>query len=287
MLATAHAGCLIGIDAHPVQVEVQVGTGLPGFDIGGCPSVVCESRVRVKSALQAFVSAAAAPAGAEPGTGDLRKTGAGYDLAIAPWRCRPRARPWTRSALVGTVAGELSLSGALRPVRGVLSQLRGGARARHGRAVVPVANAAEASFATGIEVYVAECLSEVVRFLNGQDGLPKATARTAVERQAERHGHVRRARPGGRAACARDRGGGPTTLAAGPPGGGKTMLARRLVTLLPEPTPEEAMRSPPWPAPPASTRAPRAAVRRPLRAPHHTASAAALIGAATRFSPAR
>ena len=85
MLATAHAGCLIGIDAHPVQVEVQVGTGLPGFDIVGLPERgVRESRVRVKSALQAFgfklpprqLVLNLAP-------GDLRKTGAGYDLAIA------------------------------------------------------------------------------------------------------------------------------------------------------------------------------------------------------------
>lgn len=293
MVAIAHAGCLIGIDAHAVQVEVQVGTGLPGFDIVGLPERgVRESRVRVKSALQAFgfkLPPRALVLNLAPG--DLRKTGAGYDLAIAvavQAACDAVDPQALRSTLL---LGELALSGVLRPVRGVLSQLRGARERGLARAVVPLANAAEAALATGIDVYVAECLSDVVGFLNGQRGLQRADARVLFsEGEAHSAGDADmadvRGQAGARRALEIAAAGMHNLLLLGPPGGGKTMLARRLVTLLPDPTPEEAMEI----ATVASAAgiyagASQAAVRRPFRAPHHTASAAALIGGGDPVQP--
>src|SRR5262245_8319530 len=130
MLAIAEAGCLVGIDAHPVQVEVQIGRGLPGIDIVGLPErAVKESRVRVKAALEAIefvfpprhLVLNLAP-------GDLRKTGSAFDLAIAASilaACGSVTPHRLRDTLL---IGELSLAGELRAVPGVLAQLRSAKR---------------------------------------------------------------------------------------------------------------------------------------------------------------
>ncbi|MCB9657506.1 MAG: YifB family Mg chelatase-like AAA ATPase [Sandaracinaceae bacterium] len=291
MVAIAHAGCLIGIDAHPVQVEVQVGTGLPGFDIVGLPERgVRESRVRVKSALTAVgfkLPPRALVLNLAPG--DLRKTGAGYDLAIAV-AVQAACDAVDPQALRGTLLlGELALSGAIRPVRGVLSQLRGARERGLRRAIVPLANAAEASLATGIDVFVAERLGDVVGFLNGHRSLHTAESRALLPEGEVPEGADMadvRGQSGARRALEIAAAGTHNLLLLGPPGGGKTMLARRLVTLLPEPTPEEAMEiATVASAAGAYTGASQAAVRRPFRAPHHTASAAALIGGGDPVQP--
>ena len=292
MLATVHAGCLLGIDAHPVQVEVQLGAGLPGFDIVGLPERgVKESRVRVKSALQAFgfklpprhLVLNLAP-------GDVRKTGAGYDLAIAI-AVQAACEAVDPAALRETLLlGELGLSGALRPVRGALSQLRGARDRGLARAIVPRGNAAEARLANGIEVYVADELSEVVAFLNGEATLRLADADPATT--DARAGGVGpdladvRGQGAARRALEIAAAGRHNLLLLGAPGGGKTMLARRLVSVLPPPDAEEAMDI----ATIASAAGLYSAgiiagVERPFRAPHHTASAAALIGGGDPVRP--
>src|SRR5262245_36540381 len=153
MLATVHAGALVGVDALPVQVEVQLGRGLPGFDVVGLPDrAVRESRFRVKAALYAEgyelpprnLVLNLAP-------GDVRKSVPGFDLAMAVALlagCDLMSRARLADHLV---VGELSLTGRLRRVRGVLPLLRSARDAGLPRAIVPAENAAEASLVRGID----------------------------------------------------------------------------------------------------------------------------------------
>ncbi len=293
MRAIAHAGSVIGIDAHPVEVEVDFTRGLPNglFDIIGLPeTAVRESRVRVCAALEASgyqVPDRKLLVNLAPG--DLRKRGAAFDLAIAvailaaSGQCSPVLLEET------LLVGELSLAGEVRPARGVLAQLRS-ARARDlVRAIVPLANGDEASLAVGIDVRVARHLKDAVAFLEGTDTLAAPGAAPATPARARREtpdlSDVR-GQEVARRALEIAAAGFHHTLLVGPPGTGKTMLARRLPGLLPPPTRDEALEiatisgaaglAIPWDG---------TSVARPFRAPHHTASVAALVGGGDPICP--
>lgn len=288
MLATVHAGCLVGVHAHSVQVEVRLGKGLPGFELVGLPERgVRESRVRVRAAIasEGFeLPKRSLVINLAPG--DLRKSGAGLDLAIAV--AVLAASDGADSARLHDtfVVGELSLSGELRPVRGVLPLLRRARRAGLTRAIVPEASASEAAIVQGLDVRVASNLRQVVEWLDG-----------SVDLEAARGELRHRPTPGpdlgevrGQAAVRRAleiaAAGGHHLLLIGPPGAGKSMLARRLPGLLPPPTDEEAIEV----ATIASaaglpTPGSLAAITRPFRAPHHTASAAAMVGGGRPVRP--
>ncbi len=181
MFATVHAGSLIGVEAHGVQVEVSIIKGLPGFDIVGLPeAAVRESRVRVKAAIdnsgyalpdRRFV-VNLAPA-------DLRKNGSAFDLAIAVALmsacgcCAPNRLDHT------LVVGELSLDGAIRPVRGLLAQIHGARKRGITSAVVPEDQLDALIETDGISVHGARHLTEVIAFLDGVKPLPAASLRCA------------------------------------------------------------------------------------------------------------
>ncbi|AKF03337.1 YifB family Mg chelatase-like AAA ATPase [Sandaracinus amylolyticus] len=289
MLSRVHAGCLVGIEARPVEVEVHLGKGLPGFDLVGLPeAAVRESRVRVRAALATsgfelpprHVVLNLAPA-------DLRKRGASFDLAIAiavlsaSGLCAPNLLDET------LMVGELSLAGELRMVRGVLPLLQL-ARARGlSRAIIPAGHAAEARLVRGLEVRAARSLGDVVAFLGATGDLPRVDASPApraVRDPDEPDLAEVRGQDGARRALEIAAAGHHDVLLIGPPGAGKTMLARRLPGLLPPPDDDERAE--------IATIASAAGLdgfdggaRRPFRAPHHTASAAALIGGGDPVRP--
>jgi len=289
VLATAHTACLMGIEAHPVEVEVRLGEGLPGFDIVGLPErAVKESRIRVRAALSSIgFSFPPRHLVLNLAPGDLRKTGSGLDLAVAASVLAACGGVSSEQLPSTLLIGELSLSGELRPVRGVLALLRSARSAGLANAIIPEASRSEARWVEGLSVHVARHIGEVVQWLNAEAPLPEVPGFDEKEAfEAERRG----AEPGhdlcsvrGQQAAKRAleiaAAGDHHMLLVGSPGAGKTMLARALPSILPPPTAEEALEI----ATIASTAGLRSAAvvagrTRPFRAPHHTASATAIVG---------
>jgi magnesium chelatase family protein len=282
MLATAHSATLVGLTAHPVRVEVEAMRGPPFFELVGlAEAAVRESRVRVKSALgqvgvhinECGIIVNLAPA-------DLKKTGSGFDLAIAAAVLGAMgAAP--REALRGMlVVGELSLEGTVQPLRGVLAQLLGARARKLKRAVVPLANAAEAALVGGLEVRTVGSLRELVEALCGRQPLPlaQASAEIAPPVVGEDLADVR-GQSGARRALEIAAAGGHNLLMIGPPGAGKTMLAQRLPGLLPPLSTDEALEVMAIHSVAGLLSSPRGlSLARPFRSPHHTVSEVGLVG---------
>ncbi|MEE4185947.1 MAG: YifB family Mg chelatase-like AAA ATPase [Gammaproteobacteria bacterium] len=276
-----------GLDAPPVSVEVFPGPGLPGLVIVGLvETAIKESRDRVRAALlnsgytmpDRRIVVSLAPA-------DLPKSGSRYDLAIAIGiLCASRQLPAAQLQHC-ELYGELGLSGELRPIAGALpAALQCVAAGR--RAILPAANAAEAGLAGSPNVLLADDLATAAGFLAGTsplDSAPPPAHETPVllDDLSDLVGQ-HRARRGLEIAAA----GGHHLLLSGPPGTGKSMLARRLPGILPRNSVQQAqataamyslrsLQPADWPV----WRAP------PFRAPHHTASAAALAGGGSHPRP--
>ena len=286
MFVRTYAGAIVGIDAVAVTVEVNIAGGGLGMYLVGLPdNAVKESEQRIRAAFENSgermsgrkVVVSLAPA-------DLRKEGASFDLPIAVGILAAMGRV-DAGALGGTMfAGELSLDGTLKPVRGVLPMA---VRARGEglrRLVLPADNAREAAVVEGIDVLGAGSLKEVMALLNGEAEIVPAVPgaaepfEVAAGRYEEDFADVK-----GQALAKRAleiaAAGGHNVLMIGAPGSGKTMLARRMPTILPPLSPGEALETTK-----IHSVAGKAGVagglmaRRPYRAPHHTISQVALIG---------
>jgi len=272
---------LLGVDGVPIEVEVRLSSQLPRVDIVGLPeAAVRESAARVRAAIASIgqrfpdqrVTVNLAPAG-------LRKSGAGLDLPIAVGVLAASGALANDSLDGLALVGELALDGRLRPVRGALALALAARDAGCRRLVVPEPNGGEAGVAPGMEVLTAGRLGDVVAHLSGGEPLPLVrTERIAPpERGGPDLGEVR-----GQASAKRAlevaAAGGHALLLRGAPGSGKTMLAQRLPGILPELGFDEALEVTRIHGA-AGQLAPGAelVIRRPFRAPHHTASVAGLL----------
>src|SRR5213078_4138284 len=279
MIAIVKSCTLVGIDAALVEVECTIDRGLPQYSVVGlaAPSVK-EGATRIQSALKTVghdlplkkVTVNLAPA-------DLRKPGCGLDLPIALAVLNADGVISDEALADRLVLGELGLDGAVRPVRGVLAAAMLARAAGLRGLIVPEPCAAEAAVVDGIAVHPVADLAEIVaalrgeRALRGPDGRALPAPRAATVDMAEVRGQNL-----ARAAVEIAVAGGHNLLLAGPPGTGKTMLARRIPTVLPEMTRDEALETTKIYS--ALGLAHGLIDVRPFRAPHHTISTAALIG---------
>jgi magnesium chelatase family protein len=287
-VAIIHSRALYGIHSPPVSVEVHLSRGLPGLAIVGMPeTAVKESKDRVRSAILnnhfeyplRRITINLAPA-------DLPKDSGRFDLAIAVGILAASGQIAQDRLGAYELIGELALTGELRPVRGVLSIARSVKQA--GRALIlPRRNAGEAALIEGLEVLPAETLAQVFAHLNNFQCLSRYLPEPVVEShpvpipdlaEIKAHYHAKRALEIAAAGC-------HNLLMIGPPGSGKTMLAERMPGILPPMTEEQAMESAAIMSVSKHGFAPRIWKRRPIRAPHHTASAIALVGGGSHPLP--
>ena len=276
-----------GINGEMVAVEVDVANGLPAFEMVGLPdTAVKESKERVKAAVKntgfyfpdTHITVNLAPA-------DLKKDGSGLDLPIALGILAAKQHIKLPEDNPPVFAGELALDGSLRPISGILPMILRAREEGRDTIYIPRGNAQEGKLVDGIQVFTAKTLLELVDHLQGKE-LLEPLEKEPLQLENPEDNSVDFADVQGQVVAKRAMeiaaAGGHNVLMVGAPGAGKTMLARRLPTILPPMTEEEALEvTKIYSISGLLKRRSGIISERPFRSPHHTVSQSALIGGGT------